>query len=111
MSRRLMVQIMVGTRRQLIERQSMELAQPIQDGAFTTRLGNAIELGTVTGGEHCRFMHPRQSAQFSQRRLELGGGKGYPLTHRNSGRSVVDSKGKKRHASSVLGNSTGIVKP
>src|SRR5690554_318359 len=111
MSRRLMVQIMVGAGRQFIDRQAMELAQPIEDGAFATRLGNAIELGTVTGGEHCRFMHPGQSAQFSQRCLKLGRGKGYPLTHRNSGRSVIDSKGKKRHASSVLGNSTGIVKP
>ncbi len=112
-SRRLVLVEVVGAAREILHPQPVKPAQPVEDLALADSIGDAVELGTVAGGENRGLAYLRQRTQLGQRRLQLSWRKGDLFAHLDGGGPVVDSQGKKRHAFGVFasrGSGRGAVK-
>ncbi|OBX37328.1 hypothetical protein A8U91_01686 [Halomonas elongata] len=99
MARRIAVEKMIGTARQRLDLHAVEAPQPLIDGLLTRLIGHAVKLGTIAGRQYRGLAHFGQATQFVQRLLELRRSESDPFANLERRGAVIDSQGKKRHAS------------
>lgn len=98
-----MLLVDIGAGAQLVEAQLVIVGQPLQHSIGGKVVLFYIEFATVAGRQDRRFAAGGQSAQLLQGIDQLLGRKRHALAYVYRGSLMVDTKGKKGHARSLVG--------